>query len=669
MIERNCACSAEAAKRQISAFLKPLTENNCKGKAARIRNSLAFFDYICGITVFEMRDFFKMMRLYASPYKVYFGGAVLLNIFSAVFNIFSFAVIIPLLNILFKIETATYSFIPWGTEGYSFKDLLVNNTYAWVTSFSEVHGATNALLLLCAVMILFTLLKTACYFGSAAVMIPIRTGIVKDIRLSLYNKILTLPIGFFTQERKGDIIARISGDVGEVEASITSSIEMLIKDPILILFYFGILLFTGAELTLFIILFVPAFVWVMGVIGKQLRRSSLEAQQLWSDTMSQVDETLGGLRIIKAFNAEKKMSRRFDNVTTAMRDKNTRVAIRQSSAHPVSEFLGTVMIMVVLGFGGALIIRGEGLLGSSFMDASQFIFYMIILYSVIAPIKELSRAAYGIPRGLASIERINKILQAENPIQDPEKPVTLNEFKDRIRFEDVSFCYDSGREILRNVSMDIPKGKTIAIVGESGAGKSTLVDLIPRFYDVSGGRITIDGVDLRDVRVKDLRSLMGNVNQDPILFNDTIFNNIAFGVDGVTEEEVIAAAKIANAHDFIMEKPEGYQTNIGDRGSKLSGGQRQRLSIARAILKNPPILILDEATASLDTESERMVQDALDRLMKNRTTIAIAHRLSTIKDADEIIVMHEGKIVERGTHESLTALGGYYKKLNDMQAL
>ncbi len=616
-----------------------------------------------------MRDFFKMMRLYASPYKVYFGGAVLLNIFSAVFNIFSFAVIIPLLNILFKIETATYSFIPWGTEGYSFKDLLVNNTYAWVTSFSEVHGATNALFLLCAVMILFTLLKTACYFGSAAVMIPIRTGIVKDIRLSLYDKILSLPIGFFTQERKGDIIARISGDVGEVEASITSSIEMLIKDPILILFYFGILLFTSTELTLFIILFVPGFVWIMGVIGKQLRRSSLQAQQLWSDTMSQVDETLGGLRIIKAFNAEKKMSRRFDEVTSAMRDKNTRVAVRQSSAHPVSEFLGTVMIMVVLGFGGALIIRGEGLLGGTFMDASQFIFYMVILYSVIAPIKELSRAAYGIPRGLASIERINKILQAENPIQDPENPVALQEFRDCIHFEGVSFCYENGREILRDITLDIPKGKTIAIVGESGAGKSTLVDLIPRFYDVSSGRITLDDTDIRDVRVKDLRALMGNVNQDPILFNDTIFNNIAFGVDGATEEQVIAAAKIANAHEFIMEKPEGYQTNIGDRGSKLSGGQRQRLSIARAILKNPPILILDEATASLDTESERMVQDALDKLMKNRTTIAIAHRLSTIKDADEIIVMHEGRIVERGTHESLTALGGYYKKLNDMQAL
>ena len=616
-----------------------------------------------------MRDFFRMMRQYASPYTGYFIGAVFLNIFSAVFNIFSFAVIIPLLNILFKLETATYEFIPWGTEGYTLKDLVINNSYAFVSSYSDAHGATSALFMLCIVMVVFTLLKTTCYFGSAAIMIPIRTGIVKDIRKKMYDKILSLPIGFFSQERKGDIIARISGDVAEVEASITSSIEMLIKDPILIIFYFGILLFIGPELTLFIILFVPAFIWVMGIIGKQLRRSSLEAQQLWSDTMSQVDETLGGLRIIKAFNAEKKMSDRFERVTNAMRIKNNRVAIRQSTAHPVSEFLGTVMIMGVLAFGGVMIIRGSGFLGSSFMDASQFIFYMVILYSVIAPIKELSRAAYGIPRGLASIERINKILGAQNPIKDPENPLELTEFKDCIRLEGVNFSYENGREILKNIDMVIPKGKTIAIVGESGAGKSTLVDLIPRFYDVSGGSITIDGKDLREVRLKDLRALMGNVNQDPILFNDTIFNNIAFGVDGATEEEVIAAAKIANAHDFIMEKPKGYQTNIGDRGSKLSGGQRQRLSIARAILKNPPILILDEATASLDTESERMVQDALEKLMKSRTTIAIAHRLSTIKDADEIIVMHEGIIVERGTHEGLMALGGYYKKLTDMQAL
>ncbi|MBR6884059.1 MAG: ABC transporter ATP-binding protein, partial [Bacteroidales bacterium] len=587
----------------------------------------------------------------------------------AIFNIFSFAVIVPLLNILFKLDSVQYSFIPWGTEGMRFKDILVNNAYWLVSDFSAQHGAVTALLLLCAVMILFTALKTSCYFGSAAVMIPIRTGIVKDVRNRIYNKILALPIGFFSQERKGDIIARMSGDVAEVETSITASIEMLIKDPILILFYFGILLFMSPEMMLVILLFVPAFVWVMGVIGKQLKRQSLEAQTLWSDTMSQVEETLGGLRIIKAFNAEKKMSERFEGVTDRMRRKVNRVNTRQASAHPVSEFLGTVMIMAVLGFGGWLIIRGKGLFGSSFMDASQFIFFMIILYSVIEPIKELSRATYGIPKGLASMERINRILEAENPIQEPENPQEISDFQDKIVYRNVSFSYDGGRRVLDGIDLEIPRGKMIAIVGESGAGKSTLVDLIPRFYDATEGSITIDGKNVKDLRVKDLRALMGNVNQDPILFNDTIFNNIAFGVDGATEEEVIAAAKIANAHDFILEKEEGYQTNIGDRGTKLSGGQRQRLSIARAILKNPPILILDEATASLDTESERLVQDALDRLMSTRTTIAIAHRLSTIKNADEIVVLHEGKVVERGRHEELIALDGYYKKLNDMQAL
>ena len=616
-----------------------------------------------------MHDFIKMMRQYASPYKPYLAGAVVLNILSAIFNIFSFAVIVPLLNILFKLDSVQYSFIPWGTEGMRFKDILVNNAYWLVSDFSAQHGAVTALLLLCAVMILFTALKTSCYFGSAAVMIPIRTGIVKDVRNRIYNKILALPIGFFSQERKGDIIARMSGDVAEVETSITASIEMLIKDPILILFYFGILLFMSPEMMLVILLFVPAFVWVMGVIGKQLKRQSLEAQTLWSDTMSQVEETLGGLRIIKAFNAEKKMSERFEGVTDRMRRKVNRVNTRQASAHPVSEFLGTVMIMAVLGFGGWLIIRGKGLFGSSFMDASQFIFFMIILYSVIEPIKELSRATYGIPKGLASMERINRILEAENPIQEPENPQEISDFQDKIVFRNVSFSYDGGRRVLDGIDLEIPRGKMIAIVGESGAGKSTLVDLIPRFYDATEGSISIDGKNVKDLRVKDLRALMGNVNQDPILFNDSIFNNIAFGVDGATEEEVIAAAKIANAHDFILEKEEGYQTNIGDRGTKLSGGQRQRLSIARAILKNPPILILDEATASLDTESERLVQDALDRLMSTRTTIAIAHRLSNIKNADEIVVLHEGKVVERGRHEDLIALDGYYKKLNDMQAL
>ena len=616
-----------------------------------------------------MREFFKMMRLYASPYKIHMAGAVVLNLLSAVFNVFSFAVIIPLLNILFKLDTNVYEFIPWGTEGYSFKELLMNNAYAWVSGYTQVHGAVNMLLILCVVMILFTILKTSCYFGSSAVMIPIRTGIVKDIRGRIYNKILALPIGFFSEERKGDIIARMSGDVNEVETSITSSIDMLIKDPILILVYFGILLFTSAEMMLFVILFVPLFVWIMGVVGKQLKRKSLEAQRYWSDTMSQVEETLGGLRVIKAFNAEKKMSARFERITEGMRSKVSRVRTRQVSAHPLSELLGTVMIMVVLAFGGIIIINGHGFLGKDFMDASQFIFFMAILYSVIAPIKELSKATYGIPKGLASMERINRILDARNPITDPAEPKPLDSFENAIEFKGVSFSYDGSRDVLSGIDLKIPKGKTIAIVGESGAGKSTLVDLIPRFWDVTEGSVLIDGKDVREVRLKDLRALMGNVNQEPILFNDTIFNNIAFGVENATEEDVIAAAKIANAHDFIMEKPEGYLTNIGDRGTKLSGGQRQRLSIARAILKNPPVLILDEATASLDTESERLVQEALDRLMHSRTTIAIAHRLSTIKNADEIIVMHEGRIVERGTHSELLALDGYYKKLNDMQAL
>ncbi len=615
-----------------------------------------------------MKDFWKMMRRYASPYKKYLSAAVVLNILSAVFNIFSFILLVPILNTLFKVDDKVYQFIPWGT-GEGFKETLVNNFYYYVSSMAAQYGAMNALLILALVMVAFTALKTACYFGSNAVMIPISTGIVKDIRCRIYNKILLLPIGYFSEERKGDIIARISGDVQEVENSITASIAMLIKDPILIVLYFGFLTWMSPEMMLFTIVFAPTFVWVMGLIGKQLKRNSLEAQSLWSDTMSQVEETLGGLRIVKAFNAEGKMRSRFEAITDRMRSKVARVSTRQTLAHPVSEFLGTIMIMVVLCVGGAMILRGESFFGGKFMDASQFISFMVILYSVIEPIKELSRTSYSIRKGMASMERINKILEADNPIQDPAHPLPLTAFEHSIRLEDVSFSYDGNRLILSHIDLAIPRGKMIAIVGESGAGKSTLVDLIPRFWDVTEGRITLDGKDIREVTVRDLRALMGNVNQDPILFNDTIFNNIAFGVEGATEEEVIAAAKIANAHEFIIQKEEGYQTNIGDRGSKLSGGQRQRLSIARAILKNPPILILDEATASLDTESERLVQDALDRLMSSRTTIAIAHRLSTIKNADLIVVMHEGRIVEKGTHEQLLALGGYYRKLNDMQSL
>ena len=612
-----------------------------------------------------MKEFMAMLRRYVAPYRKYLGGSVLLNILSAVLNIFSFTLIIPILKILFNVDGKVYEFIPWETADVSTKAKLLNNGYYYVGQFMDVHGVSVTLLLLCLFLSFMTVLKTASYFGSSAVMVPIRTGIVKDLRMEIYRKILSLPLGFFSEEKKGDIIARISGDVQEVETSITASLDMLIKNPILIIFYFTTLILISWKMTLFTILFAPLMLWIMGLIGRRLKAQSLEAQQLWSDTMSQVEETLGGLRVIKAFLAEDKMERRFEGITGEMRDKTARVSTRQVLAHPVSECLGTIMIAVILWFGGTLILNDR-----SPIDAPTFIFYMTILYSVIQPIKELSRAAYGIPKGLASMERISKILDSRNDITEAADPVHLEAFKDSIRFEHVGFHYaEEGKEVLKDVDLTIPKGKTIAIVGASGAGKTTLVDLIPRFYDTSAGRILIDGVDIRDASIHDLRALMGNVNQDPILFNDTVFNNIAFGVEGATEEEVIAAAKIANAHEFIMEKEEGYQTNIGDRGSKLSGGQRQRISIARAILKNPPILILDEATASLDTESERTVQEALERLMSNRTTIAIAHRLSTIRGADEIIVMDEGRIVERGRHEELLALGGYYKKLNDMQAL
>ena len=611
-----------------------------------------------------MKEFWQIMLRYVAPYKRFLGGAVIMNILSAVLNIFSFALIIPMLKILFGLEQGAYEFIPWDAAGTDLMAKLTNNSYYYVTEFSQTIGASKVLLLLCLFVSVATILKTACYFGASAVMIPIRTGVVKDIRMEIYNKILSLPIGFFSEEKKGDIIARMSGDVQEVENSITSSIEVLIKNPILIIFYFGTLLFISWQLTLFTIIFVPVMGWIMGAIGKQLKRGSLEAQALWSDTMSQVEETLGGLRIIKAFNAEKGMSGRFDGVTGAMRRKLNRVTIRQASAHPVSECLGTIMICIVLWFGGTLILSDNAPI-----DAPTFIYYMVILYSVINPLKEFSKASYAIPKGLASMERINKILEADNSIQEPEKPAKLDVFREKISFHDVHFSYNDSRQILFDIDLDIEKGKTVAIVGESGAGKSTLVDLIPRFYDPSKGKITIDGIDIRDLRSADLRSMMGIVNQEPILFNDTIFNNIAFGVEGATMEQVVEAAKVANAHEFIMEKEEGYQTNIGDRGVKLSGGQRQRLSIARAILKNPPILILDEATASLDTESERIVQEALDHLMSTRTTIAIAHRLSTIKNADEIIVMKEGRIVERGRHDELLELDGYYKKLHDMQAL
>ena len=614
-----------------------------------------------------MKAFWKVLRRYVTPYKGYLGGSVLLNILSAVFNIFSFAVIIPMLRILFQMDDKVYELIPISWKAMSFKeigDAFTNNAYWQVQNWMQTLGPVKTLIILCAFLGVMTLLKTACYFGSSAVMIPIRTGVLRDIRMQLYNKLLGLNLGFFSQERKGDIIARMSGDVGEVENSIMSVLDMLIKNPILIIIYFAVLLFISWELTLFTIVVVPVLGWIMGVIGRQLKKKSLAAQERWSDTMSQVEETLGGLRVIKAFVAERKMSARFAGITDGLRSKTAKVSTRQALAHPVSEFLGTILIGIVLCFGGSLILSDNAPI-----DAPTFIFYMVILYSIINPLKDFSKASYSIPKGMASMERIDRILNAPNPIKDPAAPASFGDFEKDIVFDHVDFCYEEGKPILRDINLKVEKGRTVAIVGESGAGKSTLVDLIPRFYDVTGGSIRIDGKDLRELRMTDLRARMGYVNQEPILFNDTIFNNIAFGVENATMEQVVEAAKIANAHDFIMEKEEGYMTNIGDRGMKLSGGQRQRISIARAILKNPPILILDEATASLDTESERLVQEALDRLMSSRTTIAIAHRLSTIKNSDEIIVMHEGRIVERGKHEDLIALGGYYKKLNDMQSL
>ena len=612
-----------------------------------------------------MREFFKVLRTYVAPYRKNFIWSIILTILSAIFNIFSFALLIPILQILFGIDNATYEFIPWDTAALSMKEIVMNNMYYFVkVEMIGNLGGSTTLLLLGLFMLTITFLKTACYFGSSAVMVPLRTGIIRDIRVKAYNKLMGLPLKFFSHQKKGDLIARMTGDVAEIEYSITSSLEMLVKNPILILFYFGTLIYTSWQLALFTISVVPLMAWVMSAIGKKLKARSLEAQTKWSEILAQFDETLGGLRVIKAFIAEDKMKGRFKTTVDSYRQSMNRVQTRQASAHPVSELLGTAMIMVVLWFGGTLILSN-----SSPIDAPTFIFFMVILYSVLQPLKDLSKAGYAIPKGIASIERVNTILTAVNDITEVENPESINGFKDKIEIKGLHFSYDDSREILTDINLTVPKGKMIALVGQSGSGKSTLVDLIPRYYDVDKGSITIDGVDIRNMKIKELRGYIGNVNQEAILFNDTIFNNIAFGVENATMEQVIEAAKIANAHDFIMEKEEGYMTNIGDRGMKLSGGQRQRISIARAILKNPDILILDEATSALDTESEKLVQEALDRLTGTRTTIAIAHRLSTIKNADEICVMHEGKIVERGKHEELIALNGFYKKLNDMQAL
>lgn len=611
-----------------------------------------------------MKEFLQILRRFVPPYKKYLGLSILFNILSAVLNIFSFAALIPILQILFKVDGGirVNEYMHWNGDWGSIKEVATNNLYYYIQEFIVVHSASTALLVIGIFLAFMTFLKTGAYFLSSATIIPIRTGIVRDIRNQIYQKINSLSLGFFSEERKGDIIARMSGDVQEVENSIMSSLDMLFKNPILILFYFVTLICISWQLTLFTILFVPPFGWFMGVVGKKLKAHSIEAQALWSDTMSMVEETLGGLRIIKAFCAEEKMNKRFNQVNSSYRDNIMRVNIRQQMAHPMSEFLGTILIVVVLWFGGILV------LDYGRIDGPTIIFYLVMLYSIINPLKEFSKAGYNIPKGLASMERIDKILNSRNDIVEKPSPEHIASFEHQIEFRDVSFRYDK-KWILRHINLVIPKGKTIALVGQSSGGKSTLVDLIPRYYDVQEGEVLIDGINVKDLGIHDLRQLIGNVNQEAILFNDTFRNNIAFGTSNATDEQIAEAAKIANAYDFIMQSEQQFDTSIGDRGSRLSGGQRQRVSIARAILKNPPILILDEATSALDTESERLVQDALERLMKTRTTVAIAHRLSTIKCADEICVIHDGEIVERGTHEQLLAIDGYYKKLNDMQSL
>ena len=615
-----------------------------------------------------MKEFLQVLKRFVPPYKRYLGLSILFNILSAVLNIFSFAALIPILQILFQVDGGIRAndYMTWNGDWGTLKEVATNNMYYYIQEFIVEYSASTALLVIGLFLAFMTFLKTGAYFLSSATIIPIRTGIVRDIRNQLYQKINSLSLSFFSEERKGDIIARMSGDVQEVESSIMSSLDMLFKNPILILFYFITLICISWQLTLFTILFVPPFGWFMGLVGKKLKAQSTEAQSLWSDTMSMVEETLGGLRIIKAFCAESKMNWRFDKVNSEYRDNIMRVNIRQQMAHPMSEFLGTILIVIVLWFGGILV------LDYGRIDGPTIIFYLVMLYSIINPLKEFSKASYNIPQGLASMERIDKILQAEVEINDNENPEHIASFEHQIEFSHVSFDYTDNKSdeliyVLKDINLVIPKGKTVALVGQSGSGKSTMVDLIPRYYDVQEGEVLIDGINVKDLAVNDLRQLIGNVNQEAILFNASFKDNIRFGKTDATDEEIANAAKIANAYDFIMKSEHGFDTGIGDRGGRLSGGQRQRVSIARAILKNPPILILDEATSALDTESERLVQDALEKLMKTRTTVAVAHRLSTIKHADEICVMHEGRIVERGTHDELIGKDGYYKKLHDMQ--
>lgn len=613
-----------------------------------------------------MKEFFKVLKRFVPPYKKYLILSVVFTLLSAVLNVFSFMLLIPILQILFKVtEPVDVDFIAWSAmDSDNAKEVLMNNLQYYMNDFVADHGESLMLLLLGVFLIFMTLLKTASYFASSAAIIPLRTGLVRDLRSKMYDKVVSLPLSFFSKEKKGDIIARMTGDVVEVENSIVTSLDMLIKNPIFIVIYFTTLLYVSWELTLFTICVMPVLGWIMGAIGRKLKAKSLVAQQKLGETTSQMEETIGGLRVVKAFVAEKKMSGRFLKCCNELRGSVMRVAMRQALAHPVSEFLGTCIIVIVLWFGGTLILNEN-----SMISAPSFIYYLTMLYSIINPLKELSKASYSIPRGLASMERVDAILKAENPITDGVKGVELSDVNEGVEYKNITFSYDGERTILKNINLKIEKGKTVALVGQSGSGKSTMVDLVPRYYDVLQGEICIDGVNVKDMKVKSLRALIGNVNQEAILFNDTFYNNITFGVESATMEQVIEAAKIANAHDFIMATENGYDTCVGDRGCLLSGGQRQRISIARAILKNPPILILDEATSALDTESERLVQEALERLMKTRTTIAIAHRLSTIKNADEICVMRDGEIVERGKHEELLELNGLYKRLNDMQTL